>query len=77
MDSNATDTFKAQMGSKDMLNRNFMKLRVYFVCKENKAIIFVFFAHKKYYFNKIMVKPLMSLGLFYRCPCYVSGPWTW
>ncbi len=21
-----------------------------------------------------MVEPLMSHGLFYRCPCYVSGP---
>ncbi len=29
-----------------MLNRSFMKLLVYFVRKENKAIIFVFFAHK-------------------------------
>ncbi len=23
---------------------------------------------------KITVEPLMSHGLFYRCPCYISGP---
>ncbi len=36
----------------------------------NKVIIFVFFVHKK---HKIEVEPLMSHGLFYRCPYYVSG----
>ncbi len=36
----------------------------------NKVIIFVFFVHKK---HKIVVEPLMSHGLFYRCPYYVSG----
>ncbi len=43
IDSNATTTFKAQKGSKDIVkmwhhwfNHNFMKLREQFVCKENK-----------------------------------------
>ncbi len=37
---------------------------------------FFFFAYKKYSRKlcKITVEPLMPHGLFYRCPCYVSGP---
>ncbi len=36
-------------------------MRILFVRKEKKQT------------SKIMVETLMSHGLFYRCPCYVSG----
>ncbi len=40
----------------------------------NKVIIFVFFAHKKYShsFIKMMVEPLMLLGLFEWCPTLLA-----
>ncbi len=38
-------------------------------------VFFVCFLHTKYSrcFVKLTVETLMSRGLFYRCPCYVSG----
>ncbi len=55
IDSNATTTFKAQKGSKDIVkmwhhwfNHNFMKLREQFVCKENKKSQKALRFHQKY-----------------------------
>ncbi len=41
----------------------------------NKLCYFVYFCTQKVFsqVRKIEVQPLMSHGLFYRCPCYVSG----
>ncbi len=61
-------------------NRNVMKLREYFLCAKKTKIITLkslMSIHKVFsQLHKITVEPVMSHGLFYQCPDYLSGPWT-
>ncbi len=83
IDRKGTTTFKAQRGSKDIIKivhvsfvvqlKFHEAMRIFFVYKENKNN----FIQQFLLFRVFVAEPLMSHGLFYRCPYYLSGPWTW